>query len=275
MEINVDKCVFVDTENFMANLIDSSCGTSGYLGNFTVRDDFYFQLETSLDSCGTFVSSSDDEKVTFSQTVFATADSGPIFVGNPIELSFQCVYDRNADTSTDGDFDRITTNTGASGQGNFQFELVVYEDDTFDQLVPEGDVIIVGERVHFGVRSSSLPDTVSFMVTDCTISNADFGLSYSIITEMCPDPITRTQFHEEGPFSKLAKVSYDAFRFDTGTNEDHEEELSCQIIVCDNEKNDSICNSPPSCDRRRRSAGHLAANSKIIKTKINKTFLKL
>ena len=89
MVISVDHCVFADTKTFKAHLTDDSCATNGDImvnGTFT--------LESALDGCGTAISHNDTlGEVTFSQTVYAMAYSGPIYLGNPLEMQFSCVFD--------------------------------------------------------------------------------------------------------------------------------------------------------------------------------------
>ena len=77
----------------------------------------------------------------------------------------------------------------------------------------------------------------------CNISNAALGMSYPIISDGCADLITRTQFLNDAPFSSAAHVGYSSFRFDQNIDnqEDHEEELTCQVSLrgvvkffCDN-----------------------------------------
>ena len=84
--------------------------------------------------------------------------------------------------STEGEFEKITSTTGSAGSGSFDFSLVLYEDSTFGAAVPDGDVIVVGERVHFSIEGNGLPDSVSFAVNDCTISNEEYGMSYDIVS---------------------------------------------------------------------------------------------
>jgi len=250
MEINVDTCIFEDTGVYTANLIDSTCATSG-----DVSDGSFF-FTAALDGCGTTISESDENSVTFSQTVYTMATTGAIFVGHPYEINFDCTYDTHNNASTSGSVDRVSAETGASNEGNFEFELKLYASEDFSEPIPEGDVVVVGERVYFAVESN-LPSTVSFVLNECTISNAQFGMSYNIVNDGCVDQITQTYFHENGPYSAQAALSYAAFRFDTADDleDDHEEEISCKITVCDNDDATSICQNPPSCgDRRRRSA---------------------
>lgn len=242
----------------MASLIDSSCATSG-----SVSDDG-FTLSTPLDGCGTYISDSDADTVTFAQSVSAMARTGPIYVGNPLGIDFTCVYDTHSDASTDGDFEQTTSETGSAGTGSFDFSLVLYEDSTFEAAVPDGDVIVVGERVYFSVAGSSLPETVSFIVNDCTISNELYGMSYDIVSGGCADDLTQTMYHNDGPFASDAMLSYAAFRFDTDADldEDQHEVISCTITVCDNDDETSACQNQPSCARRRRSPS--AVDAKLV-----------
>lgn len=135
------------------------------------------------------------------------------------------------DASTNSDFEKITSTTGSAGSGNFHFSLVLYEDSTFASAVPEGDVIVVGERVYFSVEGDSLPDTVSFILNECTISNEVYEMSYDIVSDGCGDSLTQTMYHNDGPFMSGAMLSYAAFRFDTEAdlNEDQHEVISCTV----------------------------------------------
>ena len=69
------------------NFSDSTCSTTGAIS------DGGFTLSTGLDECGTSIVYADDIFVAFSQRVFAHAYTGPIYVGNPIEIDFFCEYD--------------------------------------------------------------------------------------------------------------------------------------------------------------------------------------
>ena len=89
MVISVDHCVFADTMTFKAHLTDNTCETSG-----AIMADSSFTLESALDGCGTEISHNDTlGEVTFSQTVYAMAYSGAIYLGNPLEMQFSCVFD--------------------------------------------------------------------------------------------------------------------------------------------------------------------------------------
>jgi hypothetical protein len=55
-------------------------------------EDGSFHLMTSLEECGTTLTSSDNDMVVFSQTVFAKGDSGVFYIGEPFALDFKCNY---------------------------------------------------------------------------------------------------------------------------------------------------------------------------------------
>ena len=63
----------------------------------------------------------------------------------------------------------MTTQTGSEGAGVFEFDLSLFEDETFESALPEDDVIVVGERVYFAVSGDALPDTVSYVLDTCKI----------------------------------------------------------------------------------------------------------
>lgn len=92
-------------------------------------------------------------------------------------------------------------------------------------------MLIVGERVHFSVEGDSLPDSVSFIINECTISNDEYAMSYGIVNDGCVDSLTQTMYHNDGPFSSAAHLSYAAFRFDAGADlsEDQQKTISCTV----------------------------------------------
>ena len=51
----------------------------------------------------------------------------------------------------------------------FEFDLSLFEDETFESALPEDDVIVVGERVYFAVSGDALPDTVSYVLNTCKV----------------------------------------------------------------------------------------------------------
>jgi len=237
MDIEVDHCVFADDVDFQAHLLDDTCSTTGAI----VEND-KFILSTTLDGCGTTVSH-DNTSVTFSQTIFASATSGPIFLGNPLELEFSCNYDSQTSATTNAEFEKITSSTGSEGSGNFEFELSLFEDDTFSGGLPDGDVIVVGERVYFSVDGIALPDSVSFVLTSCKVINDEYSMEYDILPAGCPDSLVQSTYHNTAPFTSNAQLSYAAFRFDTDAaiDADQQEVISCMITVCDNDDASSLC----------------------------------
>merc|ERR1712110_627846 len=171
MNITIDSCLF-DHETYAMHLFDQECRGSG-----------------SMDECDTALAFIDVNAI-FKQTVYGYAiagDSG-IFLGRPVELDYTCTY--QTEYNTDGD-DIIVSNVEATtnrySTGSFEFEVDFYTDASFETKSTNDDVITVGEQVFFAVTSVNLPSSVSYSVTDCTVTNTATDLSYYIIENFCSD----------------------------------------------------------------------------------------
>jgi hypothetical protein len=203
MNITIDSCLF-DHETYAMHLFDQECRGSGSM------DEGGFNLFTKLDECDTALAFIDDNAI-FKQTVYGYAiagDSG-IFLGRPVELDYTCTY--QTEYNTDGD-DIIVANVEATtnryGSGQFEFEVDFYTDSTFETKSTANDVITVGEQVFFAVTSVNLPSSVSFSVTDCTVTNSATDMSYYIIENFCSDSYTNTHFMSDNYQKQQVSMSY-------------------------------------------------------------------
>lgn len=228
-----------------------------------------FNLFTKLDDCDTALAFIDNNAI-FKQTVYGYAIAGDtgIFLGRPVELDYTCTY--QTEYNTDGDsiiVANVEATTNRYGSGQFEFDVDFYTDATFATKSTHHDIITVGEQVYFSVSSVNLPASVSFSVTDCTITNTQTEMSYYIIEHFCPDRYTNTHFMSDNVQKQSLNMSYQAFKF-TGVDGESEEILSCRVIVCNDNDGDNSCTAQPSCadGRKRRSAKEFAV-SKVFQIK--------
>ena len=98
--------------------------------------------------------------------------------------------------------------TNRYSTGSFEFEVDFYTDASFETKSTNDDVITVGEQVFFAVTSVNLPSSVSYSVTDCTVTNTATDLSYYIIENFCSDSYTNTHFMTENVQKEQTTMSY-------------------------------------------------------------------
>ena len=78
-----------------------------------------------------------------------------IKASNDFEVSVECAFNDSLTTTTDAN---ISTSKvvaeGSQGHGNFAFDVLFYTDEKYPTKSPETDIIIPGENVFFGIKSS-------------------------------------------------------------------------------------------------------------------------
>jgi hypothetical protein len=263
MDININSCLF-DHASYEMHLYDQSCVGTGSM------EAGGFSLTTALDECGTQLEFRDD-KVVFQQMVYGYAIAGGLFLGRPAELEFTCTYDTNYDTEGD---DIVVSNIDSTadrhGSGAFEFNVDFYTDSTFETQAAAGDVITVGEQVFFGVSANNLPNSVSFSVMDCTVTNTNGAdLSYYIVENFCPDMYTNTMIMGANNEKQSVNLSYQAFKFTNVADTESEEVLSCRVIVCNDADENNSCSNQPECSsgRRRRNTPKEYQPAKVFQIK--------
>jgi len=202
-------------------------------------------MTTELDNCGTEVHQ-EDQKIIFRNTITIFQNSGLFSLSNAILLSFECHYDNTVDVTDTITVHDVVGKGYDSSSGEFEFNLVKYVSEDFNQRVPEGDVIRVGEEIFFAVEAPKLPLNVNFMVKECTVVNAEHNQSFKFIVNGEANEMVRAEFLNSLPYDQNnpAKIKFTAFRFDLGDNYSAmTEEIICAAVVCDKSDDNSICNS--------------------------------
>ena len=129
-------------------------------------------------------------------------------------MSVECAFDNSLNTTTDANIS--TSNvfaSGSQGHGNFAFDTAFYIDETFTTKSEESDIIIPGEKVFYGIKSSKAIEGVSFYVDQCTVSD-DFGNSFSIVEESCGATSINTKIYNFLS-EDLITLQYTAFLFNS------------------------------------------------------------
>ena len=135
-------------------------------------------------------------------------------IDNDFELPVECTFDDSFNTSTDANIS--TSNvfaSGSQGHGNFAFDTAFYIDETFTTKSEESDIIIPGEKVFYGIKSSKAIQGVSFYVDQCSVSD-DFGNSFSIVEESCGATSINTKIYNFLS-EDLLTLQYTAFLFNS------------------------------------------------------------
>ena len=118
-----------------------------------------------------------------------------IKTSNDFEVSVECAFNDTLTTATDANIS--TSNVvaqGSQGHGNFAIDASFYTDEKYTTKSPETDIIIPGEKVFFGIKSSNAIEGISFYVNHCSV-NDDFGNLFSIVDESCGATSTNTRIN--------------------------------------------------------------------------------
>ena len=178
-----------------------------------------------------------------------------------MEFTFTCEYDLSATVESAFSVKAATRRTEFNvAQGAFSFGLNFYTGSDF-KTIQDDQSGVVGQPVYYNVamNSGKFLDGVEFRVTDCTVSKqADSNVSYKIwdMNGTCTpaeSPIKFTQLQKwfqgnnQQQFSFKGKTKYFnmktksflGFKF-PGSGE-QEQNLACNIQVCDMKNKDSTC----------------------------------
>ena len=104
---------------------------------------------------------------------------------NDFEVSVECAFNDSLTTTTDANISSSNVFAqGSQGHGSFSIDASFYTDEKFTNKSEETDIIIPGEQVFFGIKSSNVIEGISFYVYHCSV-NDDFGNSFSIVDGSC------------------------------------------------------------------------------------------
>ena len=184
-----------------------------------------------------------------------------IYFARPMEFTFTCEYDLSATVESAFSVKAATRRTEFNvAQGAFSFGLNFYTGSDF-KTIEDDQSGVVGQPVYYNVamNSGKFLDGVEFRVTDCTVSKqSDSDVNYKIwdMNGTCTpaeSPIKFTQlqkwfqgnnqqqfsFKGKSVCSKKYLTILSGFKF-PGSGE-QEQNLACNIQVCDMNNKDSAC----------------------------------
>ena len=171
----------------------------------------------------------------------------------PVECTFDDSWNSNIEVNIS------TSNVfapGTQGRGSFAFDAAFYIDETFTNKSEKTDIIIPGENVFYGIKSSKAIQGVSFYVDHCSV-NDDFGNSFSIVEESCGASSINTKINNFLS-EEFLTLQYTAFLFNSkyfkkkilkwfvlflDARSDQDLKVKCKIFVCVVEQ----CPEEPDC----------------------------
>jgi len=246
MSLAVDTCVMgnVGIEDLVMN---GACDQSS--GNIVMSDNNErFVATSALDGCSSGMTYN-SSLLTFSNFLEGTYGADAVInMNDRFKVDFSCKYAttyNNIDASTEVE---SSVNQGDhEGAGSLGFQLHTFLDDTFAVEDTSGSVQI-GSTLNFGVEISQSISGIVFTTTDCTVSS-DGGLEYGILNDRCPN--TRVAFNIFNNYdASMNQFAYTVFEFKAESGSDLH--LSCNIVVCAADADDSTCAEAVSCARRRK-----------------------
>merc|ERR1711892_701415 len=181
-------------------------------------------------------------------------DVGQITRKREILINFGCKFDVDLTLSTN--IGSVSSQhhdvTLATGDGNFDLSMAVYEDSSFTKVAENGVAITVPDYVHIGVVGNNIGEMV-IVARDCWITpdnDPNNLVQYNILGDACAnqDDADNINVLENG-VSKQARFSFASFEFsgvDGGQLYAH-----CDVRLCN--PNTETCQ--PTCSGRKRRNG--------------------
>jgi len=215
------------------------------------------RLTTNLTGCGTEREETDEYEI-YTNRVINTYTTDTIIRYYAIEIPLSCTYNRTARVSDDRHY-RLTDYTldvALDESGKFSFEFDIFEDNSFADKYESYPVRIgLNEALYFAASVLSLDDSLDLSIQACRAtpsSNYNDKLSYDFIENgVSIDTTTNITCVDEFKIG----VGMDTFRF---VQDDDLVYLHCDLLVCDADNSDSLCeqqcpdSTAPASARRRR-----------------------
>lgn len=194
-----------------------------------------YLFSTTLEKCGTMLKINENAtEATFKNTVIAKPyrRKGVAF-GRDLKFDFQCKYDMNyQDVHAGQEIENGVFETETAASGSLKFGLRWFTGSDYATEATEDHPKRVGNQIFFDVHALAPLENLSFFVENCTVSEKNSDLTYSIIMDRCGDKYTKTKF-ESGFFSKTSvQISYTAFTF-VSSGDLSQQSVSCAVTICE------------------------------------------
>lgn len=246
MDIKLDKCL---TDKTQVTFLSPSCGSSA--------NDTHLHLTTSLDSCGTFFES-EDEQFQFSNYIIFETPTSPIYFGqadtesssNLAKVKISCSYDNTLEISAGYGISTTSNDTGTTtteGQGTFGFELTQTLSLGSNENIDQTTINNAGEYVSFSLNFTQPIDGFVFTIKECIVRDEILEREYAIINNQCSDNILDGQISALSS-SEAIGFNYKGFQFTDIVGYESELEISCTVVACDENDQNSLCMVEPTCE---------------------------